>query len=152
MSEALLGQNITLVYKWVNYAIEMRHNQQWWEALCALQSAANELYEDAKDTAELDELDNVIEDIEEEAKNTVSQSRDSSERRLFNYDSYKNRRAAQVFNHQQKQIKRYMQRVGYYTLMNKGWDSRITPTATMKVQQQPPQTKKYSEKLSGELI
>jgi predicted methyltransferase len=151
MSEALLGQPINITFKFLDESIRLHNAGRSWEALRLLRDSVIMLYHDPKDITEIEALKTVTNIIEDEAAEILQKSRASKEATQYQYDAYLNRRAREVFLDQGEAYQQYLQRNSYYMLTNKSWGT-ITPTATMKVQQQPPQTKKYSEKLSGELI
>jgi hypothetical protein len=124
-------------------------NGESFEALKTLSYITNTVYDDGSDDPHLRCVDIALKKIEAgETSINVSEAQARSAR----FTEYRNREAATLFQDCLKEIRLYMQKAGYYLLMNKTWDNRITPTATMKTELAPPKSKIYKEKLPSELL
>lgn len=150
MSEMLLGQNIALIYKFVEQAIKLNSQYQYWEGLKMLGFAEALVYKDGANHGALDAFDVKIKAIQDEAKTAASQLL-SPESQKMRFEDTLNAGAAKVFNESLREFRDYMQKVGYYSMMNKGWKS-IDETEKMPIQNLPPKKKNYHEKLSSELL
>jgi len=148
-AEALLGQNVSLIYHFIEQAVTYRTRGEHWQALNMLDTAASLMYLDESKAKPLEELAQKITNILEETKKIKHSSQEVERDVQF---EYLDREAAQCFNSHLKALRNYMQEAGYYVMMNKSWNSKITPTSTMQTQNQPPQTKIYRETLPSEII
>jgi hypothetical protein len=124
-------------------------NGESFEALKTLSYITSTVYDDGSDDPHLKCVDIALKRIEEgESSINVAEAQARSARLM----EHRNREAATLFQECLKEIRLYMQKVGYYLMMSKSWDNRITPTATMKTELAPPKSKTYKEKLPSELL
>jgi hypothetical protein len=130
-------------------SIILYENGEPYEALKTLGHLARTTYNDGTDDPNRRCVKDAIVKIGENEKNiNVAEMQARSAR----VSEHRNREAGMIFEDCQDKIQSYMQKVGYYLMMNKAWDNRITPTATMKTELAPPKSKTYKEKLPSELL
>jgi hypothetical protein len=147
--QQLLGQHISMITKYEDMAMYLKLNDESYKALEVLQTLIPFLYNDGtreKLDAEIENSIKRIIDIEKRVSTTESQARAARIEELQNMEA--KRDILNCFS----LTTAYMQRVGYYLMMNKGWDNRIIPTSTMKPQVEPPKTKTYLEKMPSEIL
>jgi len=124
-------------------------NGESYEALKTLLYICDTVYEDGTKDPYLDCIEGTLNKIEVgESSIAVAEAQARSARIM----EYRNREAGVVFHECLRGLRNYMMKAGYYLMMNKSWDNRITPTATMKTQLEPPKKKLYTEKLPSELL
>lgn len=149
MSEQLLTQQVGVIYWLWREAIMQNAQGESYEALKTLSYVTDTLYDNGKDYADLNCVDEVLNKIKaKEAFITTSESQ-AREARIT---ETRNLEASREFRGCLRKVRNYMQVTGYYLMMNKGWDNRIIPTATMKPQVDPPRTKTYLEKMPSEIL
>ncbi len=118
MSEALLGQNMTLIYGILHEAITLFGKGQRWEALLQLQIASSLVYKDPNNHATLDELDRTIARINTDASKIHEFRKEDT---ISKRERFKDMEAEKHFVTLMQMLREYMQIVGYYTKMNPDW-------------------------------
>ena len=149
MSEILLNQNISLIYEFIKGSVKLHAEGRHWEALDLLRISGAMIYKKADNHEALDDLKTEMNRITVESRKINATSPETTRAQR---EDYVNMEAGRIFVDKMEDLRDYMQNVGYYTMMNKTWDNRITPTSTMKAQVEPPKTKTYSEKLASEIL
>ena len=117
MSE-ILAQNITLIYYFIKQAVSLTFEGYSWKGLDMLRTAAALCYKDEKTAKDLDKIKTVIITIQKESEQITGASAETRQARIADYQ---NARARAVFNEELEGLRDYMQNVGYYAAMNKGW-------------------------------
>lgn len=118
MSEMLLGQNVALIYKFIEQAVKLHEGGEHWRSLDMLRIAGGMVYKDKSGVEALDDLKKIISDINERANKVTAISEE--QRRTMREDQL-NHEAGKIFVERLEALRDYMQKVGYYTMMNKGW-------------------------------
>jgi uncharacterized protein YwgA len=119
MSEALLNQNVNLIYGILHEAITLFGKGQRWEALLQLQIAASLVYKDPKNHAALDELDRTIAKINTDAEKIHEFRKEDT---IAKRERLKNMEAEKYFVTLMQILRDYMQMEGYYAMMNPDWE------------------------------
>ena len=148
-SEALLGQNVSLIYDFIRQAVAHRNAGEHWASLKMLDTAASLIYLDEDKRKPLDNLVETIEALKEEALKIRTSSEESTE---ASQRQYLNREAAKAFPTHLKELRNYMQGVGYYTMMNKSWNNRVIEMENTNTIIKPPERKKNPSELSSDVI
>jgi hypothetical protein len=149
MSEILLGQHISHVYTSLQKSIDLYYGGRRWDALLMLKTTGDILYYNPDEHDVLDQFNEDIRIAEEHASQIKSVS---NEEWITKDNNFREFEAGRIWYQRMHELRLYMQKNGYFVMMNKGWGNTITPTATMKAQVAPPQTKKYSESLPSEIL
>jgi hypothetical protein len=118
MSEQLLNQQVAIIYWLWKEAIMLNANGESYEALKTLSYITSTVYDDGTDDPHLKCVDNALKKIEaEETGINVAESQARSAR----LTEHRNREAANLFQDCLKEIRAYMQKVGYYMMMKPDW-------------------------------
>lgn len=148
-AEALLGQNVALIYDFIRQAVDHRKAGEHWESLKMLDTAASLIYLDEAKQTPLIDLAEEINRIKVEALEIVTSSPEGTEEaRLQHLD----REAAQTFSTHLKALRNYMQAVGYYKMMNKSWDNRIVEMQEVDPLKARPTRRVIPAELSNDVI
>lgn len=148
MSEMLLGQNISLIYKFIEDAVKKTAEGDYWEGLRMLRTAGALVYK-SENCGALEDLKKIMETIEEHSKKI---NFSSPELTFSKRSSYANTEASKVFTVRLEALRDYMQTAGYYLMMNKSWDRKIVEMSTVKPIEIPPNKKTYSTELTSDVI
>lgn len=114
----LLSQNISLIYDMIRDSVKLYRNGESYAALQGLGFAGALMYFEPKNHGELDEIDKTLQDIEEEVSRISSVSHEDTNAQQY---QEANTLSSPHFYKLLKNLRKYMQRVGYYQMMNKKW-------------------------------
>ena len=129
MNEQLLSQNVSLIYDMIRDAVKMYSQGNAYNGLQLLQHASAIMYLDHEKDEELRELDEKLDYVNTRISEITVNSEE--ERQSYSY-ILANQLSAPEFNPTLKNLRNYMQRVGYYTLMNGNWKDFYDPSKGRK--------------------